>query len=468
MNNDIKSIVEKNFDSEIKDLQTILRMNSVHSSKSVTADHPLGENLTKCLDKFLAIASLMGFKTKNVDNMIGWAEIGQGDTLYGVLVHLDTVPFGDETKWTKPPLGAEIVDGKLYARGSTDDKGPAMAALYALYALKESGAKLNKRFRLIVGLDEETKMRCAERYIKTEESPSFSFSPDASFPAVNGEKGILVFHLRRSFVRPGLEPLRLLGIVGGERSNIVPDTAKAYFGGNTAKIRIALEELNDNRLTFAYVDDFLEVTAHGKSAHAMNPEKGVNAILILFAALAQIEFAPNEVLRFVKNFHDLMGMGSDGDGVGLDMSDEVSGPLTLNAATVNYKDRDILMKFDVRYPITADPLVMESKAEEAVKKLGGLYHLEVNRPPLYIPENLPELQILLKSYEKVTGDSGKPITIGGRTYCMAFENSVSFGGNFPGDEELAHEANEYATLENIKKMTLIYAEALKGLNEYKG
>lgn len=464
MNEVIHDIIDKNFNDQMVNLQKLLRMNSVYSADDVSEEYPLGKNLAICLNEFLEIGKGMGFKTKNIDNMVGWVEMGEGKKLYGILAHLDTVPLGDEELWITPPLEANIIGERLYGRGSTDDKGPAISALYALFALKESGTKLNKRFRLIVGLDEETKFRCVERYLETEEVPDFSFSPDSSFPVINGEKGQITFSIKRTFVKLGLEPYRLLGLVAGNRVNVVPNSARAYFGGNTANVRLKLEELNDKNLSFAYVDDFLEVTAHGKSAHAMNPEKGVNAIQLLFSALSQIEYAPVEVMLFVKEVYSYLKMETDGKSLGIACEDEISGKLTVNTAVINYKDRDLLMKFNVRYPITVDPEIMEMKVKNIAEKFGALYQITANKPPLFVHPDLPEIQLLLKAYEKITGEKGEPTTTGGGTYCRAFPFSVSFGGNFPNQEELAHEINEYAELKNLKKMTHIYGEAIKYLN----
>lgn len=464
MKEKIHGIIDKNFEDQIKDLQTMINMNGVYSEKNTEEGYPLGKNLAENLDIFLGLAASMGFKTKNIDNTVGWAEIGEGEVLYGILCHLDTVPLGDESKWAKPPLSGALENGKIYGRGTTDDKGPAIAALYALKALKETGTKLKKRFRIIAGLDEETKFRCVKRYLETEDIPDFSFSPDASFPAVNGEKGKITFTVKRTFTKLGLEPLRLLGITGGDRANVVPDIAKAYFSGNTGKIRIMLEELNESRLTFSYIDNFLEVTAHGKSAHAMNPEKGENAIQILLSALAKIEYAPNEVMRWIKDVHSYLKMETNGESLGIACADDISGPLTVNTAVINYKDRDMFMKFNIRYPIGLEPEVMESYVERIAKSFGTLYKITDHTPPLYVSEDLPELKILLAAYEKITGEKGRPTTIGGGTYCSAFPFAVSFGGNFPGQPELAHEINEHAELSNLKKMTHIYGEALSELN----
>ena len=71
--------------------------------------------------------------------------------------------------WNTDPFEGVIADGRITGRGVLDDKGPVIAALYAMKALKDSGAELKRRIRLIVGTDEETGSTDMERYKKTEE-----------------------------------------------------------------------------------------------------------------------------------------------------------------------------------------------------------------------------------------------------------------------------------------------------------
>ena len=165
----------------------------------------------------------MGFETKNIDNMVGYAEIGEGP-LFGILVHLDVVPEGELSAWKLPPYAAEMEGDRIYARGSEDDKGPAVSVLYALKALIDSRLPLKRRFHIIAGLNEESGFRCIDRYRKTEEIPAEGFSPDASFPVVNGEKGILHFSLsKRTGNLNSMGLPEILEIRGGTRINVVPN-----------------------------------------------------------------------------------------------------------------------------------------------------------------------------------------------------------------------------------------------------
>ena len=464
MNTTINKIIENNFNDQIKHTADLIKIKSYYDKNQATAEYPFGHGAANCLNTFLNHAKSMGFKIKNIDNMIGWAEIGSGDKLYGILVHLDTVPEGDITKWKTDPFSGNIIQEYLYGRGSQDDKGPAAAALYALKALNESGIKINARFRIIAGLDEESGMRCAERYCQTEEIPDFSFSPDAMFPLINGEKGIIQFSMKRTFFQSAPGQIKLLGMKGGIRFNIVPDSAYAYFSGNTTKAEIMLEKINNPKISVSYKDNFLEVKASGVSAHAMHPDKGENAILVLLEVLSQMDFIPNEMLRWITQASSFLKNETDGHSLGIACSDKISGPLTLNTAMINSDGKDLIIRMDIRYPVTAEPNEMENKVRSIAKKLGMLLKINEHKKPVYISADSKEVKALLQAYENITGEKGEPFTIGGGTYCKAFPNAITFGALMPKEPELAHEENECISLDNLKIATKIYAEALNMLN----
>ncbi len=463
----IDTIIDNNFDKEIVEMQQVLRIPTVFRNENVADGYPFGKNLADCLDLFLEMAKDKGFTVKNIDNMVGYAEIGDGDELIGILGHLDVVPEGDESKWISPPYDANIVDGKLYARGVLDNKGAMIACMHALKALQEAGVKLNKRFRLILGLDEETSFKCVKRYLETEEVPYFSFSPDAQFPLVHAEKGIIQFGIKRTFKPMGIEPLKLLGITGGDKINVVPDVAKAYFLGDTAKIQFAIEDMDRKDISFSYVDEYLEVMAEGKSVHAMQPEVGENAILKLVDVVSKLDYAPLDLKYWLEDFYRAFKYETNGETLGIACSDDISGDLTIAPTVLWYKGTELIVHFDMRYPVTMSEAEGAELAKKVAHRLGAMYKELKHKAPLNMPKDMPEIKLMLKAYEEVTGDNGGAISIGGGTYCRAFPNAVSFGPMFPNDEATIHQVNEYATLENVKKMTSIYARAIYNLVDLK-
>ena len=180
--------------------------------------YPFGAAVDQALRKALQIAGDLGFRTHYGDGgYYGYAEIGEGAEMVGVLGHLDVVPPGKLEDWQAGPFDPVEVEGMLYGRGTQDDKGPLLAALFAVKALMDAGVKFNKRVRFIFGTDEETLWRCINRYKEKEELPGMGFSPDARFPLIFAEKGLLQLHLAGAN-ESGLH------IAGGSAFNAVPDT----------------------------------------------------------------------------------------------------------------------------------------------------------------------------------------------------------------------------------------------------
>jgi succinyl-diaminopimelate desuccinylase len=334
-------------------------------------------------------------------------------------------------------------------------------------ALAESGAPLRRRFRLIAGLDEESGFRCVERYKRTEEIPEMSFSPDSLFPVVNGEKGILHFRLKREFphdARGGNAP-ELLALSGGERYNMVPDMAEALFRRGGADETSELEETARGFGARTEMDgDSLRVVFRGKSAHAMEPWEGANAVQRLLAALSGVKFRPDGARLALANLAGLFKYETDGASLGVASSDDVSGALTCNLAAISSEGGELSVKCDIRYPVKVSGDFVISGIKRTAGEAGWDFEATNHHEPLYVPRGSALVRTLLDAYEAVTGEEPATLVVGGGTYCKAMPNSVSFGALFPGEEDTAHKPNEYVSIDSFKKMTLVYAEALARFN----
>lgn len=443
----------------VQSMQEILKFRSVEGPAE--GDMPFGKAVHDCLIYTLTLAEKLGFKTKNVDNYAGHAEIGEGDEIVGILVHLDVVPEGEG--WDYDPYGGEITDGKIFGRGTLDDKGPAIASLYAMKALVDSGVKLNKRVRLIFGLNEETGWKGINYYLAHEKTPNLAFTPDSGFPACHGEKGIMIFEATKTFeerlVDGGVE---VISIKGGNAANMVPDWAEAKIKETYDIAPFVQAYMTDKGgdLRFERKDGITTIYSKGISAHGSTPEDGRNAIAYLLDFINVLDIELGDLASFIRYYETIIGLEYNGEHAGCAFEDEDSGKLTYNIGTIDLDSKGVKMVINVRYPITTPFEDVENGIIESFQPIGLQYRLTEHMKPIYFPKDHPLIETLMAVYREHTGDMSQPTTTGGGTYARAMDNAVAFGGVFPGDPELAHQKNEFITIENLVKTSQIYASAI--------
>jgi succinyl-diaminopimelate desuccinylase len=434
----MKRLTEEVKNQFLTDLISLIQIPSVLNEYQPGSNPPFGQPIQEALEQMLSIGQRDGFHTFSVDDYAGVIEVGSGDEV-GILGHLDIVPVQDG--WSVGPFSGEIRDGKLYGRGVNDDKGPTMAAYYAMKWIKESGIPLKKRIRLILGTDEESGMRCIQHYLTKHKPSSMAFAPDAVFPLIYAEKGI------HSCEVTGAET-SILAFESGQRLNMVPELAKAKLTKNVTKeFRSYLES---NHVSGEIKDDWLIV--HGKGAHAMQPDEGINAATLLGRFLVQIVDSPFTRL--------LSTMDTTGNAFGIDYVSSEMGPITFNVGLVHVKDGQFSIKINSRIP-KGYPFM--SEYETALSQFGT--YKELNDVPVhYVSQDSTLVQTLLKAYQSVTGDmSSRPITIGGGTYARMVPNAVAFGAMLPGREDVAHRVDEYMVIEDLYTAIEIYIQALLDL-----
>ena len=404
---------------------------------------PFGQAIQDVLEKTLEICRSLGFTTYlDPKGYYGYAEIGQGAELLAVLCHLDVVPSGDEADWRTPPFEATIKDGWIFGRGVQDDKGPSMAALYAVKALLDSGVKFKKRVRFIFGTDEETLWRCMGRYNELEETATLGFAPDSSFPLTYAEKGLLQVKLHG----PGSEQLEL---EAGEAFNVVPGKA-SYQGELLEPVVAGLQAAS-----FEYEQNDQQVTVLGLPKHAKDAAGGINAIVRLATVLQPLE--PHPALAFIAE-----AVGEDATGGRLfgDISDEPSGRLSFNIAGLTLNSERSEIRIDIRIPVLADKDQLVAKLAD----IAGRYQLDYEEfdylAPLYVPKDSELVSTLMAIYQEKTGDTSPAMSSGGATFARTMPNCVAFGALFPGVEQTEHQANERASLEDLYRAMDIYAETI--------
>jgi len=452
--------VEKQKEQLILDTQKFLQFKSVLDESTKGPDAPFGAGIQEALHYLLEKGKKDGFNVRNLDGYAAHIEMGEGEEIVGILCHIDVVPEGDG--WSSDPFGAEIRDGKIYARGALDDKGPTMSIYYAMKIIKELELPLNKRVRMIIGTDEESNWQCVDHYFKHEEMPTIGFAPDADFPIINAEKGIIDTKLSLQLSnQEKTTNMFLVTFQSGRRFNMVPDFAKATLKVEKKsnieqmyKQYLENEQLN-GKIYEENGDLVLEL--EGVSAHAMEPNNGRNAGILLAQFLSKMELDQNGrqfIDWIVTYFHD----DTRGHKIGIACQDDISGELTVNLGIIRYIAKgDNELGINIRYPVT--------KQADAVKtKLQTFKEITIcefsNSNPHYIEEKHPLIQTLKRVYEEQTGENAKLISIGGGTYARALKAGVAFGPLFPGREDVVHQKDEYIYIEDLIKATAIYTQAI--------
>ncbi len=406
--------------------------------------YPFGAAIDQALRKALEIARNLGFETHYGDGgYYGYAEVGQGAEMLGILGHLDVVPPGKLQDWDHDPFDPVEKDGRLFGRGTQDDKGPLLAALYAVKALIDTGVTFKKRIRFIFGTDEETLWRCIRRYTQKEEIPSMGFSPDSRFPVTYAEKGLLQFYLEGL----GESGIRLSG---GSAFNAVPD-ASFYSGERQDDLA---EELNQLGFEYERHEDGIEVK--GKAAHAMIPEEGVNAINRLCIALHAIGIRS----RAIDFISQEIGEDPNASHIFGECADRPSGRLKLNVGKIDLGDAERL-SIDARLPVTVPKEAILDKLKATAAKYALTYKEVDWLAPIYLPLDHVVVATLMSVYRRHSGDTlTEPRSSGGATFARAIENCVAYGALTVEEELTEHQPNERTVLENLFKAIEIYAHAV--------
>lgn len=460
MNQILKKKVEENKDQIISTLQELLRIKSVLDESTATSEMPFGKGINDALDYMTKLGQKDGF---NINRDGGYAlELSYGDKeeSVGILCHLDVVPEGKN--WKYPPYEAKIVDNKIYARGSTDDKGPSIACYYALKLIKDAKIKLKKKIKLIFGTDEETGWRGISHYLKNNPMPELGFAPDCSFPLVYGEKGRMAIDLAINKINDcALNNDAIISIKGGERYNVVIDEAEAIARIN--KPEEFAKYLKENNLSGDLYEEKnkYHYIIKGAAAHAMEPEKGVNAGTYLCDFFK--DYSSNELVKYVAKFHHLDFYLKT---LGLDYNDYEMGPLTCNIGIIDIDNKHGRVTLDIRYPERYNQVEFEKVFKEQIAKYNLKTTYFTNKKPHYVSPNDELVVKLHKAYVDNTNDLvNKPFTVGGGTYASILDNAVAFGMGFPDEIELAHQPNECIDIDNLIKGVKIYIDAILLLGE---
>jgi succinyl-diaminopimelate desuccinylase len=406
-------------------------------------DTPFGDDIQAVLEKTLTICEDLGMKSYiDPKGYYGYADYGEGEESVAILCHLDVVPPGNLDSWESDPFTAIEKNEAIYGRGSQDDKGPAMAALYAFKAVVDSGVAFKKRVRFIFGTDEETLWRGLDRYNELEEPSTMGFAPDAEFPLTYAEKGLLQVKLHG----PGDSKLKL---DCGTSLNVVPDEA-GYQGYLSDRVEDELKSLN-----YDYQTSNEQIVVKGKAVHSKDAPDGINAISRLVAALAP--HTENKTIAFIT---EKLNNDPTGQTIFGKIQDDVSGPLTINLATLAIDKNESTIGLDIRIPVTADKDALVKQLATSADEYQLRYEEYDYLASLYVPKDSLLVTTLLDVYSDKTGDKSDALTSGGATFARTMKNCVAFGAVFPDSEVTFHMPNEKMTLRDIHNSMDIYAEAI--------
>lgn len=422
-------------------IAAISRLVAIPSVFAESSDFPFGPAVDHCLDVTLSLMEDLGFRTfKAPDGLYGYAEVGEGE-LFGVLCHLDVVQARQEDGWDHDPFRPMVQGDWLCGRGTQDDKGPTIAAVYALKSLLDEGHKLNKRVRFIFGIDEETMWDSIHAYCDREELPTAGFVPDSTFPLTYAEKGLLQLRVRSA------APFAL-ACRGGDSMNAVSAHAECP---RDAAVEEALRALD---LPFHLTEE--QICAEGLTAHAKNPWKGVSANLNLLRALRRAGYE-HDAIAFACDVLDgkfrFEGFTDE------DLSD-FSGPVTVNLGQFTLDTTGAMLGLDLRLPVTRE----KEEILALVREKAAAYHLTVEEfdwlRPIHVAQDSPLVTQLLRAYREVTGDAlTEPYISAGATFARAFDNCVAFGANMPHSPTTEHQPNERISLIKLMQAAEVYRRA---------
>ena len=457
----IEQYIDSHRQEMINDICALCRINS--EKMSYKEGMPYGEGAYHALEAALGMAEQYGFSINNYDNYVGTADLNDKEAQLDILAHLDVVPAGEGWKETEAFEPVEK-DGLLFGRGTADDKGPAVAAMYAMRAVKELKLPLKKNVRLILGTDEECGSSDIAHYYAVEKEAPMTFSPDGSYPVVNIEKGRLAGNFTAEWTPDDKLP-RIESVQAGIKENVVPGKAFAIVKGLDQEVleaaMEAVEKETGVRFRLELNDNAMELTAIGSGAHASTPAEGNNALTGLLTLLDRLEFAPCEQTKMIHNLLTLFPHGDTrGEALGVAMADELSGELTMALSMMTITEKDLSGTFDSRSPICATDENMLETIRRNMKAAGMTLHNDSMTPPHHVDGNSHFVKTLLNVYEEYTGQKGECIAMGGGTYVHSLKNGVAFGASMPGTDNRMHGADEFAVIDELLMSAKMFAQVI--------
>ena len=449
-----KQAFEEYFDAHMDEILASLgQIIAIPSVATLDSEvKPFGEGSARALKWGEDFLKSLEMTTVNVDGYAVHGDFCEGEPVLAVLSHLDTVPDGEG--WSFPPFELTQKDGVLYGRGTIDDKGPSVAVLYAIKAIRDLKIPIKRNFRVVFGGFEEGGCEDIEYYQKKFSFPEMVFTPDGSFPVLNCEKGLL--HLTfKGRLEQGEKSVECLK--AGTVINAVPGKAEFTLSGITAReLEEAVAGYDGFKLDTAAQGGKVQGQLVGKSAHGSRPENGLNTATALAGVFSQLGIKGWERLSRLFVHGDFSGKA-----IGLGFSDKVSGEMTCVLTQLEIKQGgELSAGVDIRFPIDRTSAEIRGIITAALEKEGFEVTSADSMEPHYVNEDSRLVQTLLKVYEGVSGKKGECIAEGGVTYVHNTPGAVAFGAEFPWENNNMHGADEHISMETFKANLNMYANAI--------
>ncbi len=454
---EMRKILRRDREQMLADLAEFVKI------PSVSADLP---NVGHALHYILELGRSMGFEANSLlDGRVGVIQTGEGNETLGILAHVDVVAPGNDALWESPPFRPVIREGRMYGRGTLDDKGAIIASLYAMKAAREAGGPFKKKVQLILGTQEEVDWTDMREYVKAFPLPDYGFTPDGEFPLCNIEKGgldlDLIFPLGETenspssnvlvtegpgTSKPEAEGLELLALEAGTAFNIVPGSCRAILSGPNGSQTIEVS---------------------GKAVHSCQPEKGVNAIFLMADQLRDMELKENRLLnllsmiqdRFADLYGEKLGLASESEYYNGEFVDKnVFSPTIFRADPTTAR-----IHINARFPYGEDPERLIGKLKELASEFGGDTENPSILPAVYVSKDRPFISAFAEAYTEAAGLRNEFVLAYGGSYAKAMPNVVSWGPIFPGEEDTCHEENEYISLDSLMENAAIFAFAISNI-----
>ena len=441
------------------DLSKLIAVPSVSAEKD--GEYSFGKECARVLETALSIGESNGFECENIDYYCGTIMLPSNtDKEVGIVTHLDVVPAGDG--WTYPCFELTEKDGLYIGRGTEDDKGPTIAALYTLKFFKKEGIKLPFSLKMIMGCDEEMGMSDLPYYLTKKKAPYFSFTPDSGYPVCVGEKGIMGVEVKLCKLGE-----RIISFVGGNATNSVCDYSEAVIITDLKEFT-----LSDNITVTPLGDNSVKITATGRTAHAAYPEGSENAIRRIAEYITINSLLPtdSDEYKAMKYLSEILE-GYLGEGLGINISDNESGYLTSIGGMIYDREGMLIQNINIRYPVTKNGNLISELLKNKAASKGFEAYSYYDKEPYYFSPEKPEIKALVEAYKAVTGDSDETYTTGGGTYARAFPNTVAFGVTMKGSSGLlgdgrggCHERDEYITIKELHDSIKIFVRSIINLS----